>query len=191
MNTIHIGQPWTTHLALHISLTHNIRLIHSHQEKRNSCPYGFHMRRCCNYAVLFLWLAIILACARLPEYARPRMVQAHEQRETLVTGFPYRLLTPGDFRATSLPEQLAEHADRINAHATIRIRLTADSSFRITSGDFRSRIKIGPQFLPHLVNKTSLEAPVAIYRLSPFSAKTSSLRVSSGGSFCRNICIPL
>ena len=105
--------------------------------------------------------------------------------------FPYRLLTPGDFRATSLPEQLAEHADRINAHATIRIRLTADSSFRITSGDFRSRIKIGPQFLPHLVNKTSLEAPVAIYRLSPFSAKTSSLRVSSGGSFCRNICIPL
>ena len=88
------------------------------------------------YAVLFLWLALTLACARLPEYARPRMVQAHEQREKLVTGFPYRLLTPGDFRATSLPEQLAEHADRINAHATIQIRLTADSSFRITSGDF-------------------------------------------------------
>ena len=41
MNTIHIGQPWTTHLALHLSLTHNIRLISSHQEKRNSCLSPF------------------------------------------------------------------------------------------------------------------------------------------------------
>jgi hypothetical protein len=30
---------------------------------------------------------------------------------------------------------MSEHAERINAHAAIQIRLTADSSFRITSGD--------------------------------------------------------
>lgn len=97
--------------------------------------YCFHMNRFLRYAVLFLWLALTLACARLPEYARPRIVQAHEQRETLVTGFPYRPLTPVDFRAASLSEQPAEHAERINAHAAILIRLTADSSFRITSWD--------------------------------------------------------
>jgi hypothetical protein len=93
------------------------------------------MNRFLRYAVLFLWLGLTLACARLPEYARPRIVQAHEQRETLVAGFPYRPLTPDDFRAASLSEELAKHAERINAHATIRIRVTADSSFRITSWD--------------------------------------------------------
>jgi hypothetical protein len=44
-------------------------------------------------------------------------------------------LTPEDFRATSASEQLPEHAERINARAAIQIRLTADSSFRITSAD--------------------------------------------------------
>jgi len=94
------------------------------------------MNRFLRYAVPFLWLALTLACARLPEYARPRMVQAPEQRETFEAGFPYRPLTPADFRAASLSGELAEHAERINAHATIRIRVTADSSIRITRGDF-------------------------------------------------------
>jgi hypothetical protein len=97
------------------------------------------MNRFLRYAALFLWLAVTLACARLPEYARPRMVQANEQQEILVAGFPYRSLTPDDFRAASISEQLAEHAERINAHAIIRIRVTADSSFRITSGDFNGQ----------------------------------------------------
>jgi hypothetical protein len=97
------------------------------------------MNRFLRCAVLFLWLAFTLACARLPEYAQPRIVQVHEQRETLVTGFPYRPLTPADFRAASLSEQLAEHAERINAHATVLIRVTADSSFRLTSGNFNGQ----------------------------------------------------
>jgi hypothetical protein len=80
-------------------------------------------------------LALIPACVRLPEYARPRMVQADDLQKTLATGFPYRPLTPEDFRATSASEQLPEHAERINARAAIQIRLTADSSFRITSAD--------------------------------------------------------
>jgi len=93
------------------------------------------MNRFLRYAALFLWLALTLACARLPEYARPRIVQAHEQRETLVTGFPYRPLTPADFCAATLSEQPAKHAERINAQAAILIRLTADSSFKIKRGD--------------------------------------------------------
>jgi hypothetical protein len=87
------------------------------------------------YAVLFLAIALIPACAQLPEYARPRMVEADELQQTLATGFPYRALTPDDFRAASLSEQLSGHAERINAHSAIQIRLTADSTFRITSGE--------------------------------------------------------
>jgi hypothetical protein len=63
------------------------------------------------------------------------MAQADELSRTLATGFPYRELTPEDFRATSPPEQLVEHTERINANAATQIRLTADSGFRITSGD--------------------------------------------------------
>jgi len=93
------------------------------------------MNRFLRYVVLSLSLALVSTCARLPEYARPRMVQTDELQKTLSTGFAYRPLTPDDFRATSLSEQMAGHAERINAHAATLIRLTADSSFRITSGD--------------------------------------------------------
>jgi hypothetical protein len=93
------------------------------------------MNRFLNYAALFLWLTLTLACARLPEYARPQMVQAYEQQGTLATGVPYRPLTLADFRATSLSEQPAEHAERINAYTATLIRLTTDSTFRITSWD--------------------------------------------------------
>ena len=93
------------------------------------------MNRFLGYAGLALLLALIPACAQLPEYARPRMVEVDEQQKTLATGFPYRELTPEDFRAASLSEQMSEHAERINAHAATLIRVTADSSFRITSGD--------------------------------------------------------
>jgi len=93
------------------------------------------MNRFLIYVVLSLSLALVPTCARLPEYARPRMVQADKLQKTVPTGFAYRLLTRDDFRAASLSEQQAEHAERINAHVATLIRLTADSSFRITSGD--------------------------------------------------------
>jgi hypothetical protein len=93
------------------------------------------MNRFLRYAVLALSLALIPACARLPEYARPRMVEADELQKTLTIGFPYRELTPADFHAASLSDQMSQHAERINAHAAIQIRVTADSRFRVTSGD--------------------------------------------------------
>ena len=93
------------------------------------------MNRFLRYVVLSLSLALVPTCARLPEYARPRMVQADELQKTLPTGFAYRPLTPDDFRATSLSDQPTEHAERMNAHTATLIRWTADSSFRITSGE--------------------------------------------------------
>ena len=92
------------------------------------------MNRFLRYVVLSLSLALVPTCARLPEYARPRMVQADEQQKTPPTGFAYRPLTPDDFRAASISDQPAEHAERMNAHTVTLIRLTADSSFTITSG---------------------------------------------------------
>jgi hypothetical protein len=49
-----------------------------------------------------------------------------------MTGFTYRDLTMEDFQADSLVEPMMEHAGKINAHATIQIRVTSDSSFRMT-----------------------------------------------------------
>jgi hypothetical protein len=92
------------------------------------------MNRFLRYVVLSLSLALVPTCARLPEYARPRMVQTDEQQKTPPTGFAYRPLTPDDFRAASISDQPAEHAERMNAHTVTLIRLTADSSFTITSG---------------------------------------------------------
>jgi hypothetical protein len=93
------------------------------------------MNRFLRYAAVFLSLALIPACARLPEYARPRMIPAEDLQQARAAGFAYRELTTEDFRATSVSEHMADHSERINAHAATQIRLTADSSFRITSGD--------------------------------------------------------
>jgi hypothetical protein len=104
----------------------------------NSSEYiiceGF-INRFFGYVALSLVLALVPACVRLPEYARPRMDQTEDLQQTRAPGFSYRELTIDDFRATSLSQQFPEHAEHINAHAATQIRLTADSNFRITSGD--------------------------------------------------------
>jgi hypothetical protein len=76
----------------------------------------------------------------LPEYAKPRAVPIDEIHKGIPTGFTYRQLTTEDFRATSLPENLSAHAEGINAQAATQIRITADSSFRITRRPFLDRI---------------------------------------------------
>ena len=93
------------------------------------------MKRFLKYVVLSVSLGLVPTCAELPEYARPHMVQSDELQMKPPTGFAYRPLTREDFRATSLSGQQAEHAERINAYTATLIRLSADSSFRITSGD--------------------------------------------------------
>ena len=88
------------------------------------------------YALLSLSLTLLCACAQLPEYAKPRTIQIDEIHKVSLTGFTYRQLTPEDFRATSLPENLSTHGDMINAHSAIQIRMTADSNFRLTRWPF-------------------------------------------------------
>ncbi len=84
------------------------------------------------YAVLSLSLVSVIACVRLPEYAKPRTIRIDETHKSISTGFTYRQLTPKDFRATSLPENLSMHEKTINAHSALTIRMTADSNFTIT-----------------------------------------------------------
>ncbi len=86
--------------------------------------------RSLRYAVLSLSLVSAIACVRLPEYAKPRTIQI--DHKGVPTGFTYRQLTPKDFRATSLPENLSTHEKSINAHSALTIRVTADSKFNIT-----------------------------------------------------------
>ena len=99
-----------------------------------------YTNRLIGYAVLSLSLTLITACAQLPDYAKPRRIQIDGIPHLNPTGFTYRQLTPGDFRATSLPENLSTHGERINAQSAIQIRLTADSSFSITRWPFFDQI---------------------------------------------------
>jgi hypothetical protein len=92
------------------------------------------------YAVLSLSLALATACAQLPDFAKPRRIQIDEIPNYSSTGFTYRQLTPEDFRATWLPENLSLHGEKINAQSAIQIRMKADSSFSITRWPFFDQI---------------------------------------------------
>lgn len=87
-----------------------------------------------------LWLTSLIACAQLPEYAKPRTIQIDEIHKSTPTVFTYRQLTPKDFRTTSLPENLSTHEKSINANSAITIRITADSKFSITRCPFLDQI---------------------------------------------------
>lgn len=78
--------------------------------------------------ILSFWVALLPACTQLPDYARPRLIRSDDLQQTSMTGFTYRDLTMEDFHA----ESLMEHAGKINAHAAIQIRVTADSSISMT-----------------------------------------------------------
>jgi len=84
------------------------------------------------YAFLLLALTWVAACAQLPEYAKPRTIQIDQIPKDIPSGFTYRQLTPEDFRAPSLPENLSTHRENINAYTATQIRITADSNFSIT-----------------------------------------------------------
>jgi len=65
---------------------------------------------------------------------------------------------------------LPEHAERINAHAATQIRLTADSSFRITSGDL-----YGQSYFFGSIERLAFEAvmEVNLTRQAEFDEDTS------------------
>jgi hypothetical protein len=88
--------------------------------------------RLLRYAALSLSLISVIACVRLPEYAKPHKIRIDEIHKSIPTGFTYRQLTPKDFRAPSLPENLSTHRESLNAQSAITIRMTADSNITIT-----------------------------------------------------------
>jgi hypothetical protein len=87
-----------------------------------------HFFRC---TIILLTISSLTACARLPEYAKPRLFQIDEMHKVSSTDFTYRPLTLEDFRAVSLPEDLSRHGNMINAQSAIQIRVTADSNLHI------------------------------------------------------------
>jgi hypothetical protein len=82
-------------------------------------------------AVLSLILLGVLACARLPDYAKPQTIKIQGLNEISRTGFTYRPLTLDDFLAPALPDNQSAHGEHINAQSAILIRLTPDSNFKI------------------------------------------------------------
>lgn len=84
------------------------------------------------YAFLSLLLLWVPACAQLPDYAKPQTIKIDGLPEGIHGGFTYRPLTPDDFQAASLPAHQSAHGEHINAQSAILIRITADSSFKIT-----------------------------------------------------------
>jgi len=91
------------------------------------------LRPVCRLATLSFLVALLPACTHLPDYARPKIIQS-DGPQTSRNSFTYRDLTIEDFQADSLPEPMVEHSGKINAHAAVQIRLTADSSFSMIPG---------------------------------------------------------
>ena len=96
--------------------------------------FGCRLRPVCRLAALCFWAALLAACTQLPDYARPRLIHSDGLPQTSATGFTYRDLTIEDFRADALLEPMITHSAAINAHAAVRIRVTADSSFGMVQG---------------------------------------------------------
>lgn len=84
---------------------------------------------------ILLGLILLSACARLPEYARPRVRPIAEVSTVPVIGFSYRQLTLEDFQAPSLPQEFRQHNHQIQAQACLSIRPTRNTSIRITRGN--------------------------------------------------------
>jgi hypothetical protein len=86
------------------------------------------------FARFALLALLVAACARLPEYAQPRMNPA-DPNSAPSRGVTYRTLTRDDFRAAASPDHLTGHAERVNAHSAIQIRAAPGSKFVITQGE--------------------------------------------------------
>ena len=85
--------------------------------------------------ILVVGLLFLSACARLPEYARPQFRPVAEGSIAPPNAFSYRQLTPEDFRAPSLPEEVQRYNHSIQARSCISIRPTRTTTIRITRGN--------------------------------------------------------
>lgn len=94
---------------------------------------------------LVRWLALLVlstlmsgSCARLPEYARPRIDAEISTDGKVTNGFPYRMLTVSDF-ASSLPPERNQPGDSIKAESHISIRPSQATSITISRIDLHGQ----------------------------------------------------
>jgi len=85
------------------------------------------------HLLLILLAPLISGCPQLPDYALPHIGGMDRDQLSCKQGFTYRALTVEDFRAPSLPDQLAEDITKFYAYSRMQIRPTRDSKFVITS----------------------------------------------------------
>jgi hypothetical protein len=94
--------------------------------------------------IILLALLLISACARLPEYARPHFRPVAEGTAAPPNGFTYRQLTPEDFQAPSLTEDVQRYNHSIQARSCISIRPARNTTIRISRGNIaNTRIYTG------------------------------------------------
>lgn len=91
--------------------------------------------------LVLLVLATLMAgsCARLPEYARPRIDAEINIDGKVTDGFPYRTLTVTDF-ASPVPPDRNQPRDSIKAESHISIRPSQATSITISRIDFQGKI---------------------------------------------------
>lgn len=85
---------------------------------------------------VLLGFSLLLAagCAGLPEYARPKLIEA-EGEPVAVSLVAYRPLTRADFQAPASHQTMTAGHGHVNAHIATRIRLTGESRLTITAGE--------------------------------------------------------
>ena len=98
-----------------------------------------HPWRRWRFVFTVMLLGIVIGCAQLPEYARPRFHMPENPTAASREGFTYRPLKVEDFKAPSLPSYFEQFNHHINAHSCISIRPSRESKARITPALYGNR----------------------------------------------------
>ncbi len=94
---------------------------------------GQTLRKCLRFfSVVFICSLLVVSCAPLPEYARPKFYSHSDiVTDTDHSGFGYRLLAIDDFQAEMLPPDVQQYHESINARSCLTIRPSNNTSARI------------------------------------------------------------
>ncbi len=82
--------------------------------------------------ICLVCILFISSCAPLPDYARPKFYTHPETAEAGATGFTYRDLEIGDFKARALPPDYQQYHDSINARSCLSIRPSGITNAQIS-----------------------------------------------------------
>jgi hypothetical protein len=82
------------------------------------------------FHVALLAMCLCMSCSRLPSYSHPRV--AARGGVVPAETIPYRTLEVGDFQAQSLPEDLLNHRQELNAHSTVALRTCPGAHYALS-----------------------------------------------------------